>query len=90
MLYCPSCGKASFSESVFEGMAWGTDSVFQETASVMETEGRKVHLLPPWCDVDTPQDLENLIRRHSRCPDPNSRTLAFLRDQFTRALPPSP
>jgi rSAM/selenodomain-associated transferase 1 len=48
---------------VFEGIAWSTPSVLTETLSRARSAGLTVALLPPFYDVDTPDDLR-LLRTH--------------------------
>ena len=43
--------------SVFEGIAWSTNSVFQQTIARVRSTGATFGLLPPWYDVDTPADV---------------------------------
>jgi rSAM/selenodomain-associated transferase 1 len=38
-------------------VAWGTDSVFQDTLSALAPSGVTIHLLPRLRDVDRPEDL---------------------------------
>lgn len=46
--------------TIFEGIAWSTEDVFQQTIERIHTCNTKLHLLPPWYDVDTPEDLDFL------------------------------
>jgi rSAM/selenodomain-associated transferase 1 len=50
----------TFSPQVFENMAWGTETVFDETMKALKKLRRKVHTLPYQRDIDTVEDLENL------------------------------
>jgi rSAM/selenodomain-associated transferase 1 len=50
----------TFSPQVFEGMAWGTETVFDETRKALKKLRRKVHTLPYQRDIDTVEDLTNL------------------------------
>ena len=43
--------------SVFENIAWSTANVFQQTIERIHAIDATLKLLPPWYDVDTPQDL---------------------------------
>jgi len=45
---------------LFHDMPWSTPHVFQETVWRAEAKGLKVARLPPWYDVDTPEDLRRL------------------------------
>lgn len=50
----------AFSSQVFEGMAWGTESVFNETIEVLKQLEQRIHTLKSLRDIDTIEDLENL------------------------------
>jgi uncharacterized protein len=50
-------GKVS---EVFDGVAWGTDHVLDETLSCVKKAGVSLELLPVWYDVDFPKDLKFL------------------------------
>jgi glycosyltransferase A (GT-A) superfamily protein (DUF2064 family) len=50
----------AFSSRVFQGMAWGTETVFDETMQALKKLRRKVHILPYQRDIDTVEDLRNL------------------------------
>jgi uncharacterized protein len=45
---------------VFEDIAWGTDQVFEQTVSRLKAPEWRVTILPPWYDVDTPEDWTSL------------------------------
>ena len=46
--------------TIFQGITWSTKDVFQQTIERIHTSNAKLHLLPPWYDVDTPEDLDFL------------------------------
>lgn len=48
-------------KSVFEGMKWSTDTVFEETVRRMNDQNIRPHILSPFSDVDTLDDLINLM-----------------------------
>ena len=70
--------KEKFVPGMFEGISWSTDAVFRETVARLEWAGIGVHRLPPWRDVDTPEDLKDLVRRHRDTPFAHSRTMRCL------------
>lgn len=76
-----------FVPAVFHGMPWSTDSVFMRTMRTFDREGRRAQVLPAWRDVDTAEDLRDLMaRRH----DPlftRSRTMRFLAGNRNRIFP---
>ena len=45
---------------VFDGVAWGTESVLTQTLERVRRSGADVELLPLWYDVDRPEDLRFL------------------------------
>jgi uncharacterized protein len=52
-----------FQPAVFQGVEWSTDSVFTRTCNLMEQSRIQYHVLPMGEDVDTYQDLQNLMVR---------------------------
>ena len=50
-------GKVS---EVFDGIAWGTEQVLDETLNRVKKTGVSLELLPVWYDVDFPEDLKFL------------------------------
>jgi uncharacterized protein len=71
--------KDAFVPGVFEGVPWSTGRVLAVTLEKLAQAGTAVHRLPPWRDVDTPEDLLDLWNRHRDTPFACSRTIAFLR-----------
>jgi len=49
--------------SLFQDVAWSTPHVLPQTLDRLESSGLSLGLLPPWYDVDTPEDL-NFLRVH--------------------------
>ncbi len=68
----------TFEPSVFSGIEWGSNRVFAETRQKLEQAKRSVHLLPEWRDVDTPEDLRDLMARNAKSPFAPSRTMKYL------------
>ena len=50
----------TFSPKVFDGMAWGTESVFEDTMKVLKQLNQRIHTLPFRRDIDTLEDLKHL------------------------------
>ncbi len=48
--------------SLFESIDWGTGRVLQQTRTAVRKCGLSCHELPPWYDVDRPDDLERISR----------------------------
>jgi hypothetical protein len=53
-------GLRALTRELFEDMPWSTAQVVPETFRRAEGKGLKVAALPPWFDIDTPEDLEQL------------------------------
>lgn len=49
--------------AVFDGIAWSTPTVLADTLAACRKAGLAAALLPPWYDVDTPDDLR-ILRAH--------------------------
>ncbi len=45
---------------IFEGIDWSSSRVLGQTVARLEASGHTVGMLPPWYDVDTPDDWETL------------------------------
>ena len=69
---------SSFLPAAFDGVPWSTDRVFEETMESLDSGDVKTSVLPPWQDVDTWEDIGDLIRRSRRTSFRESRTWAFL------------
>jgi rSAM/selenodomain-associated transferase 1 len=48
---------------LFEGVAWGTARVLEDTVAALADPCWRLAMLPPWYDVDTPQDWA-MLRGH--------------------------
>jgi rSAM/selenodomain-associated transferase 1 len=58
----------TFSSRVFEGIAWGTETVFEDTMKVLKGLRQTVHTLKPLRDMDTIEDLKYLTLNPSSNP----------------------
>ena len=47
---------------LLRGMVWSTDRVFEDTMARARGAGLETAVLPPWYDVDTPEDLARIAR----------------------------
>ena len=45
--------------NLFKGISWGTENVFEQTIACLK--GISFGMLPPWYDIDRPQDVRFLI-----------------------------
>jgi rSAM/selenodomain-associated transferase 1 len=70
--------RETFLPDIFRGIAWSTDTVFSRTMQIFELAHHKVFLLPPWRDVDTIDDLRDLMNRNRNGGFSDSRTMDYL------------
>ncbi|HTI50210.1 MAG TPA: TIGR04282 family arsenosugar biosynthesis glycosyltransferase, partial [Planctomycetaceae bacterium] len=54
-------GQRGFSRPIFDGVAWSTSRVLDQTVALVRKARARLALLPPWYDVDTPDDWRMLI-----------------------------
>src|SRR6266705_1762680 len=53
-------GPRTVYRELFDAMAWSTSLVLPETLRRADAKGLRVACLPPWYDIDTPDDLARL------------------------------
>lgn len=70
--------KNDFSPEAFEEINWGTDKVYKKTLNFLKKTGSKIHLLPQWNDVDTLDDLKDLVNRNQNTEFMSSKTIAYI------------
>ena len=71
--------------SIFTGIDWSTDQVLAQTLRKAEQLNLSVHLLPPWYDIDTADDIHRLQEELQSLPsEALSHTRQFL-DQWSEA-----
>ena len=80
----------AFAPEVFRGMNWGEGTVGEETLRRLRARGARLHLAPPWRDIDREEDLAALESRHAATPFARSRTMAFLRRRRSGSSPAGP
>lgn len=68
-----------FVSAAFRDVDWGGHAVAAQTLASLHAAGQTVHRLPPWRDVDTPDDLNRLRQRLLAHPGRASRTRDWLR-----------
>jgi len=68
----------SFLSSIFQGIAWGANTVFQKTLDLLKGASLRVHIAPEWKDVDTLDDLRALYERKRDTAFDKSRTMTYL------------
>ncbi len=73
---------------IFERIPWSTEHVLAETKERAREAGVELILLPEWYDVDTPKELEQLIKEISAGSSAATFTRAFLgnRNQADAAI----
>jgi glycosyltransferase A (GT-A) superfamily protein (DUF2064 family) len=50
---------------MFEGVPWSSEETLERTEQSLAALGQSIHKLPPWYDVDTPDDLRRLAAEAS-------------------------
>ena len=73
--------RETFHPDVFSGLAWGTETIYQETLDILHKAGSLAHILPVWQDVDRPEDITILIKNSEKTGFADSKTIAYLRDR---------
>jgi hypothetical protein len=59
---------------LFRGPAWSSSTVLADTLSLARQLGLRVHLLPPWPDIDTFDNLRTFLNRSRPAPQPGWRS----------------
>jgi glycosyltransferase A (GT-A) superfamily protein (DUF2064 family) len=59
-------------------MDWGTEGVFRQTLSILKAHRKRVYVMPVWNDIDTIEDLRQLIEQSEGTGLPSSKTISFL------------
>jgi rSAM/selenodomain-associated transferase 1 len=67
---------------LFQGPAWSSSTVLTDTLRLARQLGLRVHLLPPWPDIDTYDNLRTFLQRARPGPQPGWRS----REQARRLL----
>ncbi|HUW19171.1 MAG TPA: TIGR04282 family arsenosugar biosynthesis glycosyltransferase [Sedimentisphaerales bacterium] len=76
--YLIGFSKQAFLPEVFEGIAWGTDRVFMHTLKILDRHEQKLYILPQWHDVDTLDDVNEMLKRNKNTAFTPSRTLSCI------------
>ena len=61
-------GLAAPQPPLFQGPAWSSSTVLTDTLRLARQLGLRVHLLPPWPDIDTDDDLRTFLSGPARRP----------------------
>jgi rSAM/selenodomain-associated transferase 1 len=76
--------------SLFQGPAWSSGTVLTDTLRLARELGLRVHLLPPWTDIDTSADLLAFLHRPRSAPEPGWRSFQEARRLLGRQGPNIP
>jgi rSAM/selenodomain-associated transferase 1 len=68
----------TFLPDIFSGLSWSTASVFSKTLKILQACGQRTEILQEWHDVDTRNDLINLMERNKSTAFAHSRTMKYL------------
>jgi hypothetical protein len=60
--------------ALFQGPAWSSSTVLTDTLCLARQLGLRVHLLPPWADIDTYDNLRTFLNRPRPAPQPGWRS----------------
>ena len=74
--------KDTFLPEIFQGIDWGTDTVFVKAMEIFERNKCRVHVLTKWRDVDRLEDLRALFDKNRNTEFQGSRTMIFLTEHF--------
>ena len=55
-------GTGSLLPDVFPDLTWSTERVFEQATEGIQQHGLRLGLIPPWTDIDTPEDLDAVLR----------------------------
>jgi rSAM/selenodomain-associated transferase 1 len=72
---------------LFHNVAWSTEAVLDQTLARAGQLGLKVHLLPPWPDIDDLSELLNFLKRPLAPPAPGWRSHAWAMEHLRPYLP---
>jgi rSAM/selenodomain-associated transferase 1 len=56
-------GLSEENDTIFDGIHWSTSKVFDQTLTRIQAIKKQLYVLPPWYDVDTPDNL-GFLRSH--------------------------
>jgi len=70
----------AFTTAAFDGISWSSEAVFQATMNRLGHSGLSVHQLAEWRDIDTHDDLLDLIETLKKQPERAPETAAYLKN----------
>jgi uncharacterized protein len=71
----------SFLPEIFCGISWGSRSVLKDTIDILRSHSLATDFVQKWPDVDTSEDLMDLINRSEMTGFSDSQTMIFLRSR---------
>ena len=69
----------AFIPAVFDSIPWSSEAVFQTTMNRLAHSGLSVHQIPEWRDIDTHDNLLDLIESLKKQPERAPETAAYLK-----------
>jgi len=75
-----------FLPDIFKNIAWGRDTVFNDTMNILKKSRRTVHLLSQWHDVDTVDDLKDFIKRNQNTAFKRSKSFIFVQKMWRMSV----
>jgi hypothetical protein len=82
-------GLSSPQPALFRGPAWSSSTVLKDTLHLARQLGLRVHLLPPWLDIDTYDNLQTFRDRPRPAPQPGWRSHELARRLLGRLQTPA-
>ncbi|MCP3927344.1 MAG: glycosyltransferase [Desulfobacterales bacterium] len=80
--YLIGFGKDTLEQSAFENIDWSTSSVFEETSEIIKSKNKSYFLLPKLNDIDTIDDLKDLIKNRDRVGGTTKNNLIKIKDHI--------
>lgn len=74
----------AFRPAIFFGMPWSTGKVYTRTRKILQRRHTDVFVLPPWRDIDTITDLQDLQEGCRKGSFAHSRTMRYLLEDNVR------
>lgn len=78
--------KEKFLQEVFKEISWSTENVFDQTMNIFRKNNYKVYILKKWRDIDTIEDVKELITRNKCTLFKRSRTINYLLKKQERLI----
>ena len=75
---------------LFQGPAWSSSTVLADTLRLARQMDLRVHLLPPWPDIDTADNLRTFLNLPRPAPQPGWRSFQKARSLLGRLGPNQP